>query len=730
MIDVKTARCLSRQQLAAGLLLALSSVGVAGAQTPSWRVATAGSTTQASGTSQTMATAVDANGNVFVTGYFAGSVTFGSTTLSNAGGNDLFVAKWVPGNGTGVGSWAWAQRGGGTGDDAGLGIAVSGSSVYVTGYITNTTANASGVTFGSTAVAGATSTSSTDLVVARFVDNTTSAALGWTQVGGGTGADQGQGIAVSGTSVYATGFITNDRANTNAVVFGSAGATVAQYGASTTVSSDVVVAKYTDNTTSATRGWTQVGGGTSADAGQAIAVGSSGVYVTGYISTNKGDASVVRFGGAGATAGTVPQNGAGGTSASATIPDLVLAKYTDNGTTATLGWTQVGGGTDQDMGLGLAVSSTTVYVTGYLTNNANDTKKVLFGGSGTTAGTSGQLGTSAAGTDLLVAKYTDNGTSATFGWTQIGGGTGDDAGRAVVASGSSVYVTGSIANNSANASNVLFGGSGSTVGTTSQSGASTTTSTDIVLANYTDNGTNATVNWTQVGGGAGTDQGQGIGLRNTIIYVVGYTVPTATFGSLSVDNPAGSNVNFLGQLSVLTPLPVELTDFSATLATDGTAVHLAWATASEANSAWFEAERSLDGVHFVALGKVAAAGSSSGQHPYVLTDATLPARTPTLYYRLQSVDLDGTATYSPVRAVVVRAASRLALFPNPTNSTTTLTGAPAGSAVQVLDALGKVVATAVADTTGTATFTVPASLLRGLYVVRSGTQTVRLAVSN
>ncbi|RZK23533.1 MAG: hypothetical protein EOO56_04725, partial [Hymenobacter sp.] len=129
-----------------------------------------------------MATALDTNGNVLVAGYFAGSVTFGNTTLTSAGSNDLFVAKWVPGAGTGTGSWAWAQRGGGTSDDQGLGIAVSGTSVYVTGYITNTTANDAGVVFGSTAVAGATSTSSADLVLACYTDNTTGATLSWTQV--------------------------------------------------------------------------------------------------------------------------------------------------------------------------------------------------------------------------------------------------------------------------------------------------------------------------------------------------------------------------------------------------------------------------------------------------------------------------------------------------------------------------------------------------------------------
>jgi hypothetical protein len=678
-----------------------------------------------------MATALNATGQVFVTGHFTGSVTFGSTTLTSAGGNDLFVAKWVPGNGTGTGSWAWAQRGGGTGDDEGLGIAVSGTSVYITGYLTNTNSDAAAVTFGSTVVAGATSTSSTDLVLARYTDATTSATLNWTQVGGGTAADQGLGVAVQGANVYATGFISNNSANISAVVFGSPGSTRDQYGASTLSSStnDLVVAKYTDNGTNATLGWTQVGGGLNGDAGQAIAVNNNGVYVTGYITNSGSDNSAVRFGGSGTTLGTRQQNGAG-TNGSITT-DVLVAKYTDNGATGSFVWSQVGGGTDADAGQGIAVSgdNPTVYVTGYITNSLSSTSNVVFGGTGASAGTAMQYGASGSkSSDLVVAKYTDTGSAAVLDWTQVGGGTSDDRGQGIGVNGSSLYVTGHITNTTANTRSVVFGGSGTTTGSASQPGASATSSADIVLVNYTDTGANATLNWTQVGGGTGADQGQGVGVSGSTLYVVGYVVPQATFGSFSVDSPVGSSVNFLGQLSPATPLPVVLTAFTATPAAGGRAVHLAWATASETNTAHFEAERSLDGVSFAAFRTVAAAGSSPAPHTYALTDAVLPTSVQQLYYRLRQVDVDGTASYSPVRVVVVGPVSSLVLFPNPAGVVTTLAGAEPGAVVQVLDALGHLAATATADATGTAQLPLPAGLAPGLYVVRAGGQAARLAV--
>ncbi|WP_201981570.1 glycine-rich protein [Hymenobacter rubidus] len=200
------------------------------------------------------------------------------------------------------------------------------------------------------------------------------------------------------------------------------------------------------------------------------------------------------------------------------------------------------------------------------------------------------------------------------------------------------------------------------------------------------------------------------------------TVPAgASTGPVSVASAALAAYN--GPVFTVTgPLPVELVAFTAT-AQPG-AVALAWRTASEINSARFEVERSPDGAAFTAIGTVAAAGSSSGPRAYALADARLPASASRLYYRLRQIDQDGTFSYSPVRSVVVAGAG-LVLYPNPAAGVATLRGAAAGAAVQVLDALGRLVRTAVADAEGT---TVLAGLPAGVYAVRCGTTTVRLAV--
>ncbi|OGX88006.1 hypothetical protein BEN48_10600 [Hymenobacter glacialis] len=144
------------------------------------------------------------------------------------------------------------------------------------------------------------------------------------------------------------------------------------------------------------------------------------------------------------------------------------------------------------------------------------------------------------------------------------------------------------------------------------------------------------------------------------------------------------------------PLPVELAAFTAT-AVNADAL-LKWTTASEKNNAYFDVERSLNGTDFVKIGQVKGQGNSSASTDYALTDAGIGAKaTGLVYYRLKQVDVDGTASFSPVRTLAfakVAAAPAIALYPNPATASTQLdlTQLPAGAyQVSILDATGRVV---------------------------------------
>lgn len=78
--------------------------------------------------------AIDQSGNCYITGYFMGSASFGSTTLVSTTSlyypRDIFIAK-LDSNG----NWLWARAAGGVLNDCGSGIAVDNNgNCYVTGY--------------------------------------------------------------------------------------------------------------------------------------------------------------------------------------------------------------------------------------------------------------------------------------------------------------------------------------------------------------------------------------------------------------------------------------------------------------------------------------------------------------------------------------------------------------------------------------------------------------------
>jgi hypothetical protein len=151
-------------------------------------------------------------------------------------------------------------------------------------------------------------------------------------------------------------------------------------------------------------------------------------------------------------------------------------------------------------------------------------------------------------------------------------------------------------------------------------------------------------------------------------------------------------------LAAPTPLPVKLVDFTAQAAPGGRSAQLAWTTASEVNNAYFDVERSLDGATYAQLGRIAGQGGKTTVTAYTFVDqqelGTQPANL--VYYRLRQVDLDGTATYSPVRPVrlgAAQAAGQASLYPNPAQASTTLDLSTLPTAasyqVQVLDATGR-----------------------------------------
>lgn len=168
------------------------------------------------------------------------------------------------------------------------------------------------------------------------------------------------------------------------------------------------------------------------------------------------------------------------------------------------------------------------------------------------------------------------------------------------------------------------------------------------------------------------------------------------------------------------PLPVELLSFEADCVEKE--VVLRWSTATERNSDYFQVERSVDGVSFVSLDRVQAAGYSLSTQEYRYVDKEAHALA---YYRLRQVDFDGTQDISTMVGVECRSMrSGLEIvnaWDNGIDLSVVIQG-PEGTQpdVQLLDGRGKIIQTErVTLGSGLTVVNMPKrSLAQGVYLVR------------
>jgi hypothetical protein len=197
---------------------------------------------------------------------------------------------------------------------------------------------------------------------------------------------------------------------------------------------------------------------------------------------------------------------------------MFLAKYTDNGSTFANSWVVSNGGTFDDLGYGVAVSGNSVYVAGFFTSFA-----------GTII--SGQSLNGAGGSDLFVAKYTDNSATVANAWARSSGGGDNDRCDGIAVNGSNIYVSGRFPSGSSAffAGNYLTGQGG----------------IDAVVYRYVDNGCAPTAGSSVSAGGTGDDIGYIVAADASNVYV---TVGTGNAPTLFGNYTAPANTAVLGKL--------------------------------------------------------------------------------------------------------------------------------------------------------------------------------------
>ena len=283
--------------------------------------------------------ALDANGNIYITGSFrSASISINTTTLtnSNLGSSDFFIMKYDT-----SGNLIWAKSTGGNKDDVGYSLTLSTTGeLYVTGAFSSPT-----ISFGANILVNASSNS--DVFVVKFD------ALGnvlWAKSAGGTNSDQGNGIITD--------------ANGNVYVVGNYLATSINFGGSTTLTNagytDLFIVKYD---ASGNLLWAKSAGGTGDDSGREISIDATGnVYIIGEFKSD-----YIGFG------STVLTN-------NNTIPplfsDAFIVKYNSSGAVV---WVKQFGGFNGDYAFNIITdASGNSYVTGTTNVSVLSTSSDLF----------------------------------------------------------------------------------------------------------------------------------------------------------------------------------------------------------------------------------------------------------------------------------------------------------------------------------------------------------------
>lgn len=266
---------------------------------------------------------VDASGNVYITGYFAStSLAFGTTTLTNGGGNDFYIAKYDA-----SGNPVWAKNVGGTGNETGLGIATDANgNSCVTGNFSS-----SSVTFGTTTF---TNGGGLDYFTVKY---DASGNVTWAKTGTGVSNDVGYNLDLDPAgNVYVIG-----TTNSSSLTFGTT--TLTLHG-----SDDIFILKYDANGNFI---WAKNAGGSGNDIGESISVDNNGnSYIAGYFASSS------------LTFGTTILTNTG-------TNNIFLATYDANGNV--LG-AKGAGGTSDNRSNSIAVdpNGNNAYITGYFSSSS------------------------------------------------------------------------------------------------------------------------------------------------------------------------------------------------------------------------------------------------------------------------------------------------------------------------------------------------------------------------
>ncbi|MFK7946158.1 MAG: lamin tail domain-containing protein [Saprospiraceae bacterium] len=186
---------------------------------------------------------------------------------------------------------------------------------------------------------------------------------------------------------------------------------------------------------------------------------------------------------------------------------------------------------------------------------------------------------------------------------------------------------------------------------------------------------------------------------------------TFTIGEWTINN----DYNIADIQALSAALPVELLHFNAKPQNQTTI--LTWSTASEENNAYFDVQRSTDGINFETIGQVEGAGTTYDVQEYSFIDES-PVNGLN-YYRLHQVDFDGQFENHKVVSVMMNGEqNNVQVYPNPTRGELNIVLPTIGeNEIQIFDITGKMVHSFNTADEGMTTVNVT-DLTNGQYIIK------------
>ncbi|KHJ38749.1 hypothetical protein PBAC_10880 [Pedobacter glucosidilyticus] len=160
------------------------------------------------------------------------------------------------------------------------------------------------------------------------------------------------------------------------------------------------------------------------------------------------------------------------------------------------------------------------------------------------------------------------------------------------------------------------------------------------------------------------------------------------YRSIATPSDLRDEVLYLSDIIIqeLSALPVVLSSFSLKKSND--AITLKWQSHSEVNLSHYLIQKSSNGIDFQNLATISPQ-QKAGIRQYQFSD-----KFPTSgihYYKLLSVDLDGTVGLNEIRVINYGINSEFSIYPNPALGKVNVLGTIKGDFIKIFDALGRII---------------------------------------